>query len=735
MRRYHLFNQNWGFIRLEHAADRIPTVPEGTWETVTIPHVWNQSDALQCGCCVYRTSFHVDKKQENSYFLEFEAVAGVCRVFVNGTFLGEHRGGYSCFRFQADLALKDGENLLEVIADNTRYDDINPLTGDFNNYGGIYRNVSLIETKACHFDLLYHGTCGMELDAEGDGGVRLKARTVGTDSRAVIRYIITGGDTSLVEEVPADENVIKLAVEHPHLWNGICDPFCYHCRAELWSEGQMCDAIELTFGFRAIELNPQKGFFLNGIHLNINGVAKHQDWQGMGNAPTCRQLDEDMELILDLGANAVRLSHYQHPQYTYDLCDRQGLVVWAEIPLLSLPDGNEGIARNAEQQLTELILQNKHHPSICFWGLQNEIAIFGESLDMYANIEQLHALVKRLDSNRLSAAANLYCVKNNSQLNFITDMVGYNSYYGWYYGEMADYTGFLQQFHRENPDVALGISEYGVDCSLTLHSDSPKCKDYSEEFQALYHETVYPQLEADEALWGTFVWNMFDFGSANRNEGGHRGVNRKGLVTWDRKTKKDSYYYYQASWSEKPVLYMTGKRFRRRTGDFTQVKVYSNCNQVTLWVNNSVFASLEGNRVFVFEQVPLGQGQTLIRAEAEGMEDQMVLQRVCEPELSYIYVDPNPAINVKNWFTLEAGKDDLFPQSRFSLMDSVGEIFDSPEAYEVLKGIFPQITEDENVKSRRGDTLLRFINRKSRDFEEGEVKKLNAELNKIAKNA
>lgn len=731
---YSLNDLNWRFVRLDRPDAALPGPDEEAWQPVQLPHVWNQKDASQTACCVYQASFGMDGHQlEQEHFIELEGVAGVCRVVLNGRTLGEHRGGYSTFRFSMDEALEVGTNLLTVYADNTRYPDINPLTGDFDNYGGIYRDVKMIETGPVHFDLLYYGTCGLVLDAAADGTVTVSPRIVGGEGASVQYTVLDDGKIAARLESPAlSGQPVQLRVMNPRLWNGQADPHCYTLRAELQKDGQTCDCVELTFGFRSVSISAKEGFSLNGRHLRLNGVAKHQDREGAGCAPTHAQLEEDMAIIRELGANAVRLSHYQHPQYFYDLCDREGLVVWAEIPMLAMPDGNDGILENAKSQLTELILQNRHHPSICFWGIQNEIAMMGESLEMYAKVEELNGLAKRLDPSRLTTAANLYCVKNNSQLNFIPDCIGYNLYYGWYYGEMTDYAGFIEKFRQDNPGVALGFSEYGVDCNLAYHSSTPRRKDYSEEYQALYHETVYPQMLAEPAVWGSFVWNLFDFGSSIRDEGGTKGRNCKGLVTWDRKTKKDAFYYYKAMWSKEPFVYIAGRRFAKRSGETTEIKVYSNCPEVRLTVNGNQLPPQQGQAVFRFA-VPLDAPELEIKAEAGSCADRIVIQHADQPEPSYIYIDPNPEIDVKNWFTMQQSEEDLFPEDRFSIMDPIGEILDNPRAYALLEEALPAIAHDERSRKYRSMGLIRAINRMPQKPEEAFLQELNRKFNEIPK--
>lgn len=726
---YSLNALNWRFARLESPDAPLPAPKSKSWQDVTLPHVWNKDAPAQAGCCIYQASFGMDKHQlQKRHFIEFEAVAGVCRAELNGQSLGEHWGGYAAFRFALDGALQAGANTLTVYADNTRYSYVTPLTGDFDNYGGIYRDVKMIEVEDTHFDLLYHGTQGVEIDAAADGTVKISPHIVG-GTGAVARYTVLDGEAEVaVLEAPAANEPVELRVNVPHLWNGKADPHCYTLRAQLIHDGAACDQVELAFGFRGITIDADKGFSLNGRHLRLNGVAKHQDREGMGCAPTRAQLDEDMVILKELGANAVRLSHYQHPQYFYDLCDKEGLVVWAEIPMLAMPDGNDGVFENAKSQLTELILQNKHHPSICFWGIQNEIAMMGESLEMYDKVAKLNSLAKQLDPSRLTTAANLYCVKNNSQLNFIPDCIGYNLYYGWYYGEMGDYTGFIRKFRNDNPGVPLGFSEYGVDCNLAYHSETPRRKDYSEEYQALYHETVYPQLTTEPAVWGSFVWNLFDFGSSIRDEGGVKGRNSKGLVTWDRQTKKDAFYYYKAQWAKELFVHIAGRRFVKRSGESTAVKVYSNCSEVTLTVNGrEVPGRQTAAGVFIFT-VPLDADTIELRADGTGCADSITLKHVTQPEQSYIYIDPNPEIDVKNWFTMQDSGE-----NRFSIMDSIGEILDNGEAFALLEAELPAIAHDERSHKYRSMGLIRIINRMPQKPDEDFLKDFNRKLNTIPK--
>lgn len=704
------------------------------WQPVALPHVWNRDAPGEAGSRAYRCTLRLAPRSGRALFFRFEAVGGLARVWLNGQCLGQHKGGYSRFCLDASGAARPGENELLVLTDNTRDGSWIPTGGDFNNYGGIYRPVSLIETDDTHFDLLYYGTCGVELTAMADGTVTLKARLAGDLTGAQVAYALWDGDTLCAEALcAAAAPAALLRVANPHLWNGRQDPHLYRCTARLLRDGICLDEVSLPFGFRKIEMTADKGFFLNGQHLTVCGVAKHQDRAGCACAVTEADQAEDIALITELGANAVRLSHYQHPAATYDLCDRAGLVVWAEIPLLALPDGNEPLFENAKQQLTELILQCRHHPSICFWGIENEIAIHGESIEMYRKVAELNDLAHALDPTRPTTLANLYCVRNNSQLNQITDMVGYNIYYGWYYGKLTDYGPFLDRFHADNPTVPVGISEYGADCSVNLHRDDPQVGDYSEEFQCRYHEAAYPAFRARDFVWGSFVWNMFDFASGIRQVGDMKGLNCKGLVTYDRKTRKDAFYYYKAWWSGTPFVHLCGRRYVRRCGETTTVKVYANVPEMTLLLNGQEIVIRSGDKVFVFDNLPLRWGENTVTVTAGDLRDEMTLTRVAEPEKSYLYDNPNPGFNVENWFTLEQGAEDLFPADRFSIMDEMGDLKACPEAWALLEQQVPKITGDPRGLSMPRMSLLRIINRMSSQFTEDFVKELNRKLNAIPK--
>ena len=548
------------------------------------------------------------------------------------------------------------------------------------------------------FDRGFFGTDGLILRASvdhGSGLVRLEPHVLGGERASMrISLLDPAGHEILLEESPCVSS-LSLCVPSPRLWRGREDPALYSLQAELLRDGQAVDRVSLSFGFRSLEADGT-GFRLNGQPFSLRGVAKHQDRAGVGPAASAEQISEDFDLIDEIGANAVRLSHYQHPQAAYDACDRRGILAWAEIPMLKMTE-DPALQENAVQQLTELILQNIHHPAVFCWGIQNEIAMFRDAPFMHENCRRLHQLIRELDPERLSASANLYPLKPASKLNGITDIVGYNVYFGWYYGEMRDFGPWLDRFHDARPDVSLGITEYGVDANPALHSEAPKLKDYSEEYQALWHETVYPQIEARSWLWGSFIWNMFDFSSDRRNEGGQKGINAKGLVTHDRGTRKDAFYYYKARWSEDPFVHLCAKRFQVRAKESVDVKCYTNQPAVRLEVNGVPCGEIPAcNGTVLFRGVPLHAGENRLCAAAGACTDSCVWTRTDREEPSFRLPEEEGG-PVRNWFLEE---DTFRREGYFSIEDTANDLLEDPAARRVLEAHVPalvRVMTEQNV--------------------------------------
>ncbi len=691
------FNQKWQFAKLPDGI--FPATTEPVWETVTLPHTWYSDGDPYQGLAVYRKTVTVDPAWRKA-FLEFNGADQVCRVFVNGRSIGQHKGGYSRFRFPVPKeALKSGELHIEVCLTNSPNQEVSPNFGDFTVFGGLYRDVNLLITGEDHFDYCYYGTDGIlartDIGEDGSGTVLVEPHVCTEKKDAVIAYTLIGPDGHNVGGCSASiQETPLLTVSNPVLWNGKNGVGFYRLRAVLTVHDMAVDETTVRIGFRQISMSPDKGLRLNGRHVRIRGVAKHQDHSGVFSAVTERQIEEDFALIREIGANAVRLSHYQHAQYTYDLCDEGGYLVWAEIPMLRMTENTE-LCRNAEEQLRELILQNLHHPSIFCWGIQNEIAMFKDTPFMHEKCRELTNLAKSIDPNRLVTAANLNSVEPSSELNAITDMIGYNLYFGWYYGEMPDYSEYLDTFHEACPGMPLGISEYGVDANPSLHAEEPGVKDYSEEFQALFHETVYPILQSKDYLWGSFVWNMFDFSSARRSEGGVKFLNTKGLVNYDRSLRKDAFYYYKAVWSQEPFIHICSKRFVRRCREVINVKIYTNQPCITLLVNGVECMSLpnNGNGTVVFSAVMLQPGENVVHALCGDFHDACVFERVEEEERNYCLPDEEKG-TVRNWFL---GEEQTVREGYYSIMDSVGDVLNGARSVleKFVPALLPALEQDQ----------------------------------------
>ncbi len=718
MRETACLQNGWQFARL--ASSTLEPIRPESWENVSLPHVWNRENPKESGCALYETKLILNQDRNQKRFLAFDGVCGVARIFWNGHFVGEHRGSYSRFVLEVTDWADHGENTLQILCDNTRFTDVNPLTGDFTYWGGVSRPVWLISTEKAHFDLEGPGICLRKADADGN----LQASSLATEGRT--EWILKDDMGKTLLHTWGENLTEKL--DDVRRWNGQQDPYLYTLTANLWDGEVLADTTSICVGFRTVTMDAKKGFFLNGSRLKLHGVARHHDHGDSLCAPTQSEIEEDFRLIREIGANAVRLSHYQHPQAVYDICDRLGLIAWAEIPMLSMPDNNPGIRENAKSQMRELITQSRHHPAICFWGVQNEIAMTCETKQTYAGVAELNDLVKSLDDTRITGSANLYSVKNKSPLNQITDSVGYNIYFGWYYGDLADYGKFVQKFHQDCPEVALAITEYGADCNIAYQTETPESQDYTEQFQCQMHEAAYGAFRADESLWGSFVWAMFDFHSAIRDTGGVVGQNLKGLVTIDRKIKKDAFYFYKACWSEEPFVHLCGSRFVNRCGETTSIRVYSNQSSVTLRINGTVWENKQGKEVFCFENIPL-KGTMEITAECGAVSDSIRICQVSRPDKSYEYPHKNERSRARNWFEGEEVAD---PERFYSLEDSIGDLLANPETKAILERELPQVMANPRTAQGGGMKLTRILYWSKID-DEALIRRLNRALNQIAK--
>ncbi len=745
-------NKGWRFSRTCTALpDRLPA----DWERVDLPHTWNAVDghdgngSYDRGLGWYVRTFETPRQPLSGgrVFVEIPAAGQQAVVYVNGCEVCAHEGGYSTFRADiTDVCKKEGENLLAVACSNENKTNVYPQSADFTFYGGLYRGVNLISVPETHFELLYWGSSGLKVTAVptpcGGAEFALETWVVNADENFTVQYSICDADGKEVAYGvrPANRTAVRLYVPDAVLWD--CDqPYLYSVTAMVQRRNEAYDMVSARAGVRSFSCDPDKGFLLNGIPMPLRGVSRHQDMLYKGNALTREDHFRDARMIKELGANTIRLAHYQHSQDFYDACDELGFVVWAEIPFISVMSPDPAAHENCITQLKELVLQNYNHPSICFWGISNEILIGGISEQLVENHKELNALCKELDPTRLTTIAHVTMTPEDSPVHHITDVESYNHYFGWYGGKMEDNGPWLDAFHEKHPDICLGVSEYGCEGIITYHGPKPACKDYSEEYQALYHEHMAKVLDERPWLWSSHVWNMFDFGCSARNEGGVAGRNNKGLVTMDRLTKKDSYYIYKAYWNKEPMVHLCGKRYAQRAGETTQIRVYSNQPTVSLYVNGKLSGVLTAEKVFVFT-VQLEHGFNSIGASAGCCKDSMTIEKVDkEPEI-YVLPEVNErAEGVANWFKL-AGNLDLkapmtFPEGKYSIKCTMEEIAACPAAMEIVSKAVKLATNMEMklgsgmwdmMKSMTPESMVALAGSM---MPEGFAESLNAQLIKI----
>ena len=636
-------------------------------QDVNIPHTWNNIDGQDGGNDYLRTvatyfkSFETPAHTESEeVFLEFNGVNSECQVFLNGSRIYEHAGGYSTFRVNITEYLTS-DNHLEVVVDNRPNDRVYPQKADFTFYGGIYRDVNLLVVNKHRFDIEYFGGSGVEISANPqndykDAVVNIKTWKNSSAATTMVTIYDMEGNVVPYQAIVVDERSVnqtdysgddidnyyenlEIELKDIHLWDGVQNPYLYTAEIALIDNDVTVDMVKVRFGIRDFSYDAQKGFYLNGRSYPLHGVSRHQDRKALGNAITDEMHLEDMNLICEIGANTIRLAHYQHSQYFYDLCDERGMVVWAEIPYISehMPAGRA----NTITQMKELIVQNYNHPSIVCWGVSNEITISTKNKkDMLDNHHYLNDLCHKMDPTRFTTLACYAMCGPFNPVAHITDTVSWNLYLGWYVPGLFLNDLWIRFFHLVYPNRPLGYSEYGCEGMPNLHSEHPHRGDHTEEYQARYHEYMLRCFQRNPFMWATHVWNMYDFAADARNQGGEPGMNHKGLVTFDRKTKKDSFYVYKAWWSHEPFVHIASKRFIDRTRNRITIKVYSNQNEVSLYRDGKLLETKNGQYVFEFkvkleEKGDKPHADHIFQAVSGELEDEAIYRKVDKPNREY----------------------------------------------------------------------------------------------------
>ena len=625
MRRVININNNWSF----HYFDKVLEI--------NLPHTWNGFDGQDGGGDYVRGSFlyvrnleQIDLKNDELLFLEFNGVNSSCEVFLNDVSIGKHDGGYSRFRFEiTNNYLKESNNILKVLVDNSENDRVYPQLADFTFYGGIYRDVNLIIVNKTHFDLSYYGSNGIKVDTNlVDNIWHLKVEPWGNS--------VSSFDIELFDKegklVYQGSSTNDASLKDIHEWDGISDPYLYLLKASIKENGFLLDEVEEYIGFRKIEINSQDGFILNSKNYSLRGVARHQDRPNVGNAISYENMVEDAELIKEIGANTVRLAHYQHDEKFYSLCDKYGFIVWSEIPYISkhLKNADE----NAINQMKELIVQTYNHPSIICRGLSNEITMKGGK-----GLKELHRklydLVNEMDKNRFSAIANYATVTSFSKLSKMADATAMNFYHGWYTPFIPLAGIRLSIYHLINKKMPLGFSEYGAEGMPNLHSKNPRRGDNSEEYQLICHYKTYNLLEKRKYLWCTYVWNMFDFAADARNVGGEPGKNHKGLVTFDRKIKKDAFYVYKAFWSNEKFIHICGKRYVDRVRKNETFYVASNVDSFDVYLNDKKVRTMLVKEKLIKIKIHLEEGKNKLKVISNNLVDEGIFNKVNKENKDY----------------------------------------------------------------------------------------------------
>lgn len=719
MRETILFNENWYFEN--EITERIQ---------INLPHTWNARDGQDGGNDYYRGVSQYTKKfifqSRNNpckVYLEFRGVNSSATVYLNGKELRFHYGGYSTFRVELTDDIRENENMIRVDVDNAKNDYVYPQKADFTFYGGIYRDVYLILVPINHIELDDFGSSGVYITPELNSSmtqaiidIKVKLSIKGEESDYYVRCTVPGVG-SVIMPVKDGWSRGSINIDEVRLWNGLDDPYLYELEVSLntneSNDLNSEDSIVIPFGCRTYSFDPEKGFLLNGREYPLCGVSRHQDRKDVGNAITTAMQDEDIKIIREMGANTIRLAHYQHDQYFYQLCDLAGILVWTEIPYISEHLISIKANENTRSQLHELIAQNYNHPSIFTWCLSNEITVTNISDDLRRNHNELNELAHRLDPSRVTSMAHVTFLDIDDPLVHVTDICSYNHYFGWYFGNLEDNEEWFKNFHAKYPNQAIGLSEYGADANVNYQSGEPVQGDYSEQYQCRYHESILQMLSKHQYIWGSYVWNMFDFGADGRNEGGGKGLNQKGLVSFDRKTKKDAFYLYKAYWSKEPFVHICDKRYQYRHENQITITVYSNSSKVELFVEDQQIDEKSGSKVFRFH-VDLSELKRN-KKEAVGIRitvracdqfDEYLITPVSEADTSYRLATQD----INNWYEESAFKVEA---GYYSIKNTIGQLRENELCRQIVDRVLSMARENRGDVAKgleKNEVLEKLLN-------------------------
>lgn len=758
-----LINKEWMFIKERENQYSSSLIEKG--ELVNLPHTYNQEEA-KTGEEIFRGATWYQKKLdlnstdiEKELYLEIGAASLQSVIYVNGEKAAVNKTGYSMFRVYLTPYIEEGENLIAIRVSNEKDNTVYPLAGDFTFFGGIYRDVFLIKVEKQHFHLTDHSRDGLTISTEkineNDYEFKTKIHLNNTEDKvktATLRLAINDQEENVIHkwkkevELAANSSLVldeRENIENPQEWQGVSNPYLHQLHAELLIDGKVVDERTISFGFREVIVTSDQGVFLNGEAIQLNGVSRHQDFGEHGTAITKEMMDLDMSLITEMGANTVRLSHYQHDDYFYELCDREGLLVWTEIPFNTIPTTTDSENTNAKEQLVSLIQQTRNHPSVFIYGIQNEITIAVENEHIYNLVKELNELAKELDPDRYTAQANIYSVDNESPIHRLTDLVGYNLYYGWYYGELDDLGERMDAFHKENPEIPVMISEFGSDANPQYQTYEPKVRDYTESYQLKLHENVIHTIDTRPYLLGGTVWNMFDFNSDGRDEGGKKGYNQKGLVTSDRKLKKDAFYLYKANWSKEPFVKIAESRFKKRHRKNNQFTILSNLPTFEVYLNNEKVMEVpsQGAKT-ILPDITLEEGINKLEIIGQDTDDQKYydqasFEKVSQPAEEYVYQAADTGQHVVNWFEkfdLSDVSEATLDKNAYSTFDTIGDLMNNEQTADILQKYFGTMFESERFSDMKElATLESLAKLRNLNIPKELLTVMNKELNTVTK--
>ena len=640
-------NENWKFSKGNFENAYQINYNDSGWQNVSLPNTWNNLDGQDGGTYYrgpgwYRKSFSIPAILNSKIiFIRFGAANMIADVYLNGKFIGEHKGGYAAFIFDITKFVNFGtKNTIAVKVDNTgpknsKEFNLAPLDADYTMDGGLFRKVKLIAANNVHISLTDYASHGIFItqknvsEKHADIFLVTKLRNDSNKKKKIIlkssiydrsgKIVNSKSKNIFIDPNSGSDYSQNFTIDSPHLWDGRIDPYLYKVVVSIYDHNRLCDEVTQPLGLRYFRVDPDKGFFLNGKPYKLHGFCLHEDKKNEGRAISNSDRKEEMNYMLDIGATIVRLAHYQHGQEMYRLCDKNGIVVWTEIPLVNHIDTSSSFAKNCEQQLKELIRQNYNHPSILFWGIFNELGNV-KGPNPVSLVKKLNELAKNEDSTRYTTAAANY---SDIPAAFVTDVLGLNKYFGWYNGKSQELGTYLDKWHNEHPNRAIGLSEYGAGASIYQHEDNPKQPRtdgpwHPEEYQTDFHEIVWKEIEARPYIWFSTLWNGFDFASDSRREGFQPGINDKGIITQDHATKKDAYYWYKVNWNPAPMIHITDKRYTRRDTSLINVKVYSNADEAALFINGASIGKIKSeDHRFIWNSVQLKAGENYIKAVAQ----------------------------------------------------------------------------------------------------------------------